>query len=137
VLADLVLILHFAFVLFVVFGLGLVWLGLLCGWRWASNFWFRASHLAAIGVVALEALVGWACPLTVLEDRLRSTGQPSSSFIARWLHRLLFWDLPAWVFSLSYIAFGLLVLATWVRWPPQAPVRKKSGQADRPARLGS
>jgi hypothetical protein len=47
-LADIVLIVHFAFVAFVVGGLALVWIGAVLGWAWVRNFWFRAAHLAAI-----------------------------------------------------------------------------------------
>ena len=118
-MANLVLVVHFAYVLFVVGGLGLIWLGLSLRWRWVSNFWFRTLHLAAIGLVAVEAMVGWACPLTLLEDRLRSTAPSESEFVARWLHRLLFWVFPSWVFTVSYVAFALIVIATWVRWPPR------------------
>ena len=35
------------------------------------NFWFRGSHLGAIAVVAAESLVGFVCPLTTWENRLR------------------------------------------------------------------
>ena len=36
-LADLILIAHFAFVLFVVGGLALIWIGAVAGWRWVRN----------------------------------------------------------------------------------------------------
>jgi len=118
VLADLVLVLHAAYVSFVVGGLGLIWIGVRRQWRWTRNLWLRSLHLAAIGLVALEAILGWSCPLTVLEDHLRSSaGEPE--FVARWLRRLLFWDFPAWVFTAGYIAFTALVVATWIGWPPR------------------
>ena len=61
-LADLVVVLHFAFVLFVVFG-GL----LVLRWRWVAYL-----HVpAAIWGVLIE-LTGWICPLTPLENALRS-----------------------------------------------------------------
>ncbi|HTS54993.1 MAG TPA: DUF2784 domain-containing protein, partial [Burkholderiales bacterium] len=116
--ADLILVLHTAYVLFVVGGLMLIWLGVWAGWRWVRGFWFRLLHLAAVGLVALEALVGVTCPLTVLEDWLRSGAYADAGFIERWLHRFLFWDLPAWVFTLTYLAFALMVVMTWLRWPP-------------------
>lgn len=47
-LADLVLLLHFAFVLFIVGGAALIWTGAGLGWRWVRNFWFRTAHLAAM-----------------------------------------------------------------------------------------
>jgi len=44
-LADIVLVVHFAFVLFVVGGLVLIWIGVVLRWAWVRNFWFRVAHL--------------------------------------------------------------------------------------------
>ncbi|MGH8640305.1 MAG: DUF2784 family protein, partial [Burkholderiales bacterium] len=46
-LADLILIVHFLFVAFVVGGLALIWIGAAAGWEWVRNFWFRVAHLGA------------------------------------------------------------------------------------------
>ena len=54
-LADMVLILHVAFVAFVVGGLLLILTGGFRGWGWVRNPWFRAAHLAGIAVVVLQA----------------------------------------------------------------------------------
>jgi hypothetical protein len=111
-LADIVLVVHFLFVAFVVGGLALVWIGAAAGWRWVRNLWFRAAHLAAIVFVAGEALLGIWCPLTLWEDALRGVAA-EKSFIARWIHRVLFYDFPGWVFTAAYVAFALAVAATW------------------------
>ena len=111
-LADVILVLHFGFVLFVVGGLALVWIGAAAGWRWVRNFWFRAAHLAAIAFVAGEAMLGIWCPLTIWEDALRGV-QEDKSFIARWIHRVMFYDFPGWVFTTAYVLFALAVAATW------------------------
>jgi hypothetical protein len=116
-LADLVLVVHFVFVLFVVAGLPLVWIGAAAGWCWVRHFGFRAGHLAAIMIVSAEALAGIWCPLTILEDALRGHGS-DKSFVARWLHALLYYDLPSWMFTAAYLAFAVLVALTWWRIPP-------------------
>ncbi len=67
-LADVVLALHVAIVVFVVGGLVLVVVGNLSGWRSVNALWFRLAHLATIAVVAAEAWLGVTCPLTTLED---------------------------------------------------------------------
>jgi hypothetical protein len=41
------------------------------------------------------------------------------SFIERWVNRPLYYDLPAWMFTLSYVVFALMVLLTWRRIPPR------------------
>src|SRR3954451_23990452 len=62
-LADLVVVFHFAFVLFVVLG-GL----LVLRWRWLAYV-----HLPVALYGALIELVGWVCPLTPLEKQLRES----------------------------------------------------------------
>jgi hypothetical protein len=122
-LADGVLVVHFAFVLFVVGGLAAVWIGAAAGWRWARNFWLRAAHLVAIAFVAAESLAGVWCPLTVWEDALRGAHE-EKSFVARWIHRVMFYDLPEWAFTLAYVLFALGVAATWY-WVRPMPRRQR------------
>jgi hypothetical protein len=118
-LADLILALHFLFVLFVVAGLPAIWLGAARGWGWVRNRRFRLAHLGAILFVAAESLAGLACPLTVWEDLLRQTGPAGSSFMQRWLSRLLYYDLPEWMFTLAYVLFALMVIVTYRRVKPR------------------
>lgn len=121
-LADIVLLAHAAFVAFVVVGLAAVWVGAALDRPWASNPWFRASHAAAIAFVVAESLLGYACPLTVWEDALRGS-RDATGFIQRWVSALLYWDAPAWVFTVLYLAFGGLVAWTWFRVPPRTAGR--------------
>lgn len=64
VLAEVVVVLHFCFVLFVLFG-GAVAL------RWPKAVWV---HLPAAAWGALISFAGWVCPLTPLEKWLRREG---------------------------------------------------------------
>jgi hypothetical protein len=116
--ADLILYVHFAFVLFVIGGFAAIWIGAAAGWRWITNFAFRAAHLTAIALVAAEALAGMACPLTVWENALRGS-EDETSFVARWVHRLLFYNLPEWVFTVAYAVFAALVALTFWVVPPK------------------
>jgi hypothetical protein len=117
--ADLILIIHFAFVLFVVGGFALILVGAALGWQWIRNRAFRYSHLAAIVFVAAEGLVGMACPLTVWENALRSIGGDAPSFVARWVRWLLYYEFPEWVFTTIYIAFAIAVGMTLWLAPPR------------------
>lgn len=121
--ADLVLLLHAAFVAFVVGGLAAVWLGAALGWAWVRHRAFRLAHLAAIAFVVVESVLGFTCPLTTWEDALRGTAPGGEGFIPRWVHALLFWSAPAWAFTAAYCAFGALVAATWWKVPPAPPRR--------------
>ena len=128
VLADSVLVLHMAIVLFVVGGLFLIILGNARGWPWVNRWPFRILHLAAIAAVVAESWFGLVCPLTTVEQWLRAQAEVpayAGSFIEHWLHRLLFYEAPSWVFTLSYTAFGLAVLAAWCRYPPKSGVPRE------------
>ena len=116
-LADAILVLHAGFVLFVVLGLPATWIGIALGKPFAYNPWFRGLHLAAIGFVVIETVLGYMCPLTLWEAALRGD-RSGVGFIERYIHAWLFWRAPPWVFATAYAAFGLLVAATWWRWPP-------------------
>jgi hypothetical protein len=130
--ADLVLYLHVTFVAFVLVGLLLIVAGHLAGWRWIRNGWFRLAHLAAIAVVVMQAWLGVLCPLTTLEMWLRARSGDAvypGAFIAHWVERILYYDAPAWVFTLSYTVFGLLVIASWI-WIRPRPITKNKGETD-------
>ena len=116
-LADTILVVHFAFVVFVVFGFVLILIGLPAGWAWIHNRTYRITHLAAIGIVVLQAWLGRLCPLTIWENELRRrAGQPDyeETFVQHWLHQILFYEAESWVFTATYTVFGALVLLVWL-----------------------
>ena len=80
------------------------------------------SVVAAIAVIALEALLGIACPLTVWEDLLRGSLQPQT-FVGRWVQRLLYYNAPEELFTTLYLVWALATLATLRFVPP----RKRAG----------
>ena len=121
-LADAVLLVHFAVVLFVVGGLVLVVVGNLRHWHWVNLRWFRLTHIVAIGVVIAQSWLGELCPLTTLESWLRQqVGGPGykTSFVEHWVQRVLYFQAPFWLFTSLYTSFGLLVLAAWWYFPPR------------------
>jgi hypothetical protein len=78
ILADVTVVLHFAFILFVVLG------GLLAV-RWPRIAWL---HLPAAAWGAWVQFAGWLCPLTPLENWLRQRGGElgyTGGFIAQYL----------------------------------------------------
>ena len=120
--ADLLLFGHALFVAFVVFGLALILAGGMLDWAWVRNRWFRIVHLAAIGIVVLQSWLGLICPLTIWEMALRERAGSDTyagSFIAHWLDTLLYYQAPAWVFTVCYTVFAALVVASWFWIPPR------------------
>jgi hypothetical protein len=120
-LADLVLFLHFAVVVFVVGGLVIIFAGNWRDWHWVNGWWFRLSHLLAIAVIVAQAWLEKLCPLTTLESWLRVRGGAvgyTESFISYWLRNIIYYEAPLWVFTLIYTLLALLVLAAWWLFPP-------------------
>jgi hypothetical protein len=131
-LADLVVAIHIAYVSYVIFGELAILLGIVFKWGWIRNPWFRWTHLLAIVIVAVEAIVGITCPLTDWEHALRRwAGQKTSdvSFIGRFLDNVLFYEAPEGLLTACYIGFALLVLATFWLAPPRRKQRPASAGA--------
>ncbi|MBN2042015.1 MAG: DUF2784 domain-containing protein [Spirochaetes bacterium] len=122
IVADLILITHIFFVAFIILGLLLIIIGGFFGWSQVRNPWFRLLHLAAIAYVVLQSWFGKMCPLTILEMNMRERAGDAvypGSFIAHWLNELLYYRAPAWLFIVSYTAFGALVVIAWFRIHPR------------------
>jgi len=98
--ADLIVILHVSFVFFVLLG------GLLV-WRWPRLIWW---HLPAVAWGAFVEFSGWTCPLTPLEDWLRTqSGKPdyAGDFMMHDLLPVLYPDALTHTFQ---IALGMMVV---------------------------
>lgn len=107
-LADLVLIVHLAFVLFVLCG------GLLVV-RWRRIAWL---HLPAAIWGAVVEFTGWICPLTPLENWLRALGGGAtyrSDFIAQYRLPVLYPEDLTQDLQLL-LGTGVVVLNATVYW---------------------
>lgn len=129
-LANVIVLIHFAYVSFLVFGLAAILMGIAFRWDWVRNPWFRGIHLTMIAIVVGEALAGVKCPLTVWEHQLRTrAGQATveGDFIASWVHSVMFFRAEPWVFTVVYVTFGLAVLAALFLAPPRWKGRGMAG----------
>src|SRR5512145_621252 len=100
-LADAVLVVHLAFVLFVVFG------GLLV-FRWPRLAWL---HIPVAAWGSLIEFTGWICPLTPLANALRLRGGEAGyggAFIDHYISNLIY---PVSLTRGMQILLGTLVLA--------------------------
>lgn len=100
-LANLVVLVHFAFILFVAGGALLL----------LHSRWWALLHVPAFVWGALIEFKGWICPLTPLENALRlKAGQAgySGGFIEHYITRLIY---PAGLTPRLQTAIGAFVLA--------------------------
>ena len=122
IFADIIALIHLGYVVFVILGFILIVMGIVLKWQWVRNLWFRIAHFAAIAGVALEALLGINCPLTLLEFSLRFGVSPSDrrvSFVGELIDSILYYEAPAWLFTVIYVGFALLVAITFIMAPPK------------------
>lgn len=112
ILADLLVIIHFAFVIFVVVG-GLLVL------KWRKVIFV---HLPAAIWGALIEFAGWICPLTPLENWLRKQGGASGysgDFVNHYIIPILY---PAGLTRDVQVVLGMLVIVVniaiygWFAW---------------------
>jgi hypothetical protein len=100
-MADLIVLVHFGFVIFVVLGALLVL-------RWPRVAWL---HVPAVMWGALVEFTGWICPLTPLENRLRQASGESTyrgDFIAHYILPTLY---PNGLTRRDQLALGAIALA--------------------------
>ena len=107
-LADLTVVVHLAFVAFVVLGGALVL-------RWPKVAWV---HVPSAAWGAWVELKGWICPLTPLEKWLRKQGGLGGyegSFVEHYILAILY---PRGLTRPVQVALGLLVIGVnaWVYW---------------------
>ena len=97
ILADLVVILHFLWILFLVFGA-----------LWGAKMMaVRILHVSGLVFALIIQAFDWYCPLTHLEVWLRSMHDPalvySGSFIIRYIERIVYVEVPRMVIIISTI----------------------------------
>jgi Protein of Unknown function (DUF2784) len=120
VLADLTVGVHFAFVLFVVFG------GLLVIKRPAIAW----LHVPAAAWGAWIEFAGWICPLTPLENRLRARGGEATydaSFVERYVMPILYPE--ALTREVQFVLGGLVVVVNVVVYAAAFTRRRRARAA--------
>ena len=112
ILAEIVLVLHFCFVIFTVFG------GLLV----LRRHWVAYLHLPAVVWGILIEFFWWACPLTTLENWLRGLGGEAgyaTGFIDYYISAVLYAPLSGAarvILGLLLVGFNLIIyLYVWRR----------------------
>ena len=110
ILADLVVVIHFLFIVFVALG------GLLV-FRWPRAAWW---HLPVALYGTVIEFVGWTCPLTPLENTLRAAGDQAGyegGFVDHYVLPLVYPGLTrdvAVVLGALVVAINVAVYGTWL-----------------------
>lgn len=132
ILADIIVVMHFAWILFMLLGFILT----LCGFfstyvlrtsadRWKGFFdkWlFRILHLFGIVYVSFLAIMGKYCPLTIWENSLRAKYDPtltySGSYIVHYIEKLVYLDVNLLAILIPTIFIAIFTLVVFIIKPP-------------------
>ena len=120
--ADFIVLIHFGFILFVIFG-GFLTL------KWRKFIWLHAP--AAVWGALIE-FFGWICPLTTLENELRQDNEDggySTGFIEHYIIPVIYPEGltrdSQIILGIAAIGLNLLVYTLyykkWVRQPGKSP----------------
>jgi hypothetical protein len=126
-LADVVVVIHFCFVLFVVLGGVLV----------LRRPWLAWLHVPVAIWGALIEFAGWICPLTPLENHLRALGREpgySGGFVEHYITAVLY---PSGLTRGMQVAIGVFVLAVNVTVYGILIARMRRGRAEHNPRTPS
>ena len=102
ILADIVVLIHFLWILFLFFG---AFLGI-------KNRAVKIFHLSGLAFAFIIQIFDWYCPLTHLEVWLRSKHSPflayAGSFIIYYVEKIVYIEISRWlVFILTILLCGL------------------------------
>ena len=115
--ADLLVLIHFGFILF-------VFLGGLLVWRWPRVMWL---HLPAMAWGALIEFVGFICPLTPLENRLRMAAGAdvyAGGFVDRYITPVVY---PEGLDRSTQLVLGTLIILINLAVYTLVAVKRKRG----------
>ncbi len=108
ILADLTLIVHFIWILFLILGFIFA----------LTRSKIALLHMTGLLFALILNLMGWYCPLTYLENYLYALNDPrstySGSFIINYLQQIVYLDLPGQYIRIVGISFAVLYISIYV-----------------------
>jgi hypothetical protein len=132
ILADLVVLIHFTWILFVLWGFILtvcnsVSIYVLRRAKDSSRAFFdrwifRTIHLAGIVYVTILTVLGKYCPLTILENKFRQQYNPEltypGSFVVHYIERIVYPDANFLLFVIPTTIIALFSILMFMVKPP-------------------
>ena len=132
ILADLVVLIHFAWILFMLWGFFLT----ICGsisvyvlrrekdrWRTFFDRWiFRTIHLGGIVYVTIMTVLGENCPLTLMENGLLEHYNPEltyhGSFVVHYIEKIVYPQANFLFFLIPTIIIAVFTVVMFIIRPP-------------------
>ena len=117
ILSEIVLLLHFSIFLFMILSFILIPYGYYKNWEWVKNIYFRSIHLILMGIILIETILGFMCPLTILENFLRANKKIDNIF-SKIIHQIMYWDFTNYQFIILYLLSLSYIIFLWFFFRP-------------------
>jgi hypothetical protein len=128
IFADLVVIMHFLWILFILFGFCITVYWVILKRKYLDMLIFRVVHLCGILYVGLLTILGKYCPLTVFEYNLKqkynSSATYSGSFIVDWIEKLVYPEVNPLVVQIPTIMIAISTITIFLFFPPKIKSKK-------------
>ena len=115
--SEIVLLFHFCIFLFVILSFFLIPFGYYQKWEWVKNKYYRLIHLVLMGIIFIETILGFMCPLTILENFLRNDIEINNK-ITQIIHQVMYWNLTTYQFTILYLLSLLYLIFLWFFFKP-------------------
>ena len=117
IFSEIVLLFHFTIFLFMISSFFFIPFGYYKNWKWVKNKNYRLTHLFLMGIILIETILGFMCPLTILENFLRNGTKVNNKF-TEIIHLIMYWDLPSYQFIILYLLSLLYLIFLWCFFKP-------------------
>lgn len=132
ILADMVVVIHFLWIVFMIWGFGFTLCSVLAVYVFRSkpNMWqrffdrwvFRTVHLGGIVYVGMLTILGKYCPLTLVENAFRRRHDPSAtcpgSFIVHYIEKLVYPNVDPIIIIVPTIFIAAFTFGVFLVRPP-------------------
>jgi hypothetical protein len=123
IFADVIIVVHFLYILFMLLGFLLTGYALFFREKFFDWWLFRLLHLLGIFYVVSLSILGKYCPLTILENELRLRYEVSSvysgSFIVYYLEKLVYPDVNPLVIQIPTVFLAIFTIVVFIVRPPK------------------
>lgn len=120
-LAEIVLVIHFLWIIFMIFGFFIHILSFF-NLKFRNFFLLRSVHLLGIIYVSILAILDKYCPLTILEYNLRKKFDPTlqqpDSFIIYHLERIVYPEINPKIIIYTTLMIGIISIVSFLFKPP-------------------
>ena len=117
IFSEIVLLVHFCIFLFILLSFFFIPIGYHQKWKWVKNRYYRSIHIILMGIIFIETILGFMCPLTILENFLRNDTKVNNKF-TEIIHLIMYWDLPSYQFIILYLLSILYLVFLWFFFKP-------------------